>query len=92
MTIFKEAISKKKFFFRNTLKRSSVSLRLIAKNVRTTEGKRHVTASLIKLFRAQNKQHSNHPATKFDCAIINALGEFAGIVGAKQVILHWQDD
>ena len=43
MTVFKETVSKK--FFRYSLKRSGVYLRLMTKNVRTREGKRYVTVT-----------------------------------------------
>ena len=56
------------------------------------EGKRHVTVAPIKLFWAQNNQHSNHPATKFPRATINALEEIAGLFGPKQITFRSQDE
>ena len=66
-------------------------LRLAPKNVLTREGKRHVTVAPVKLIRAQNSQHSNHPAMKFDRTTINTLEEIAGLPGPKQVTFHSQD-
>ena len=82
----------KENFFWYTLKLPSVYLRLMPKEVRTREGNPHVTVAPIKLFRAQNNQHSNHPATKFARATTNVSEDFSGLLGSKQVTFHCQHD
>ena len=62
------------------------------KEVQTRERNPHVTVAPIKLFRAQNNEHSNHPATKFARATTNILEDFSGLLGPKQVTFHCQDD
>ena len=45
-----------------TLQRSSVYLRFLPKNARTTDGKRHVNPSPVKLSRSQSSPHKDiHP-------------------------------
>ena len=72
------------------LKRSNVHLRLIPKNIRTREGKQHVTIALAKIFQTRNSQHSNHPATKLGCTSSSATDEIAGLLRPKQVTFHSQ--
>ena len=51
-----EALNRKGF----ELKCSSVYLHLLPRNHRTTEGKRHVTNSPVKLYKSQNSKHASH--------------------------------
>ena len=54
-------------------KRSSVYLRLLPRNSRTLEGKRHVHTTPVKLYKSQNSKHSSHISTKFARSSIRAL-------------------
>ena len=74
------------------LKRSSVYLRLLPRNQRTIEGKRHVSTAPVMLYKAQNSKHVAHPSTKFVRASIKSLEEVAAILGPAEVTFHSQDD
>ena len=75
-----------------SLKRLSVYLRLLPRNLITKEGKRHVTTAPVKLISAKNSKHQNHPCTNFAKATVNALEELAGLLGPREVTFHSQDD
>ena len=74
------------------LERSTVYLRLIPRNIRSIEGKRHYKTAQVKLIRPSNSAHSEHPATKFARSSINHLEEVAGFLGPEQCTFHSQDD
>ena len=74
------------------LKRSSVYLHLLPRNHRSIEGKRHVTAALVKLYKSQNSKHASHPSTKFARASIRSLEELVTILGPAEVTFHSHDD
>ena len=59
------------------LKRSSVYLHLLHRNVRTVEGKNHVKTAHVKLYKSQNSKHVSHPSIKFASASIRSLEELA---------------
>ena len=75
-----------------SLKRSSVYLRLLPRNLLSKEGKRHVTMAPVKLISAKNSKHQIHPRTNFAKATINDLQELAGLLGPRDVTFHSQDD
>ena len=75
-----------------SLKRSSVYLRLLRRNLLIKEGKRHVTAPSVKFISAKNSKHQIHPRANFAKATINALQELAGLLGPREVTFHSQDD
>ena len=79
-------------FIRYSLKRSIAYLRLMPKNVSKKEGKRNVTVAPVKLFWAQNNQHSNIAAMNFARTRINAPEEIGGLLGTKQVKFDSQGD
>ena len=74
------------------LKRSSVYLHLLPLNHRTIEGKRHVTAAPVKLYKSQNSKHASHPLPKFARASVRSLADLAGILGPAEVTFHSQDE
>ena len=74
------------------LKRSSVHLHLLPRNHRTIEGKRHVKAAPVKLYKAQNSKHASHAGTKFARYTIRSIEEIAAILGPAEVVFHSQDD
>ena len=74
------------------LQRSSVYLRLIPRNQITREGKRHVKTAPVRLVRAQNSEHKEHPSTRFAKATIRYLEELAGLLGPEEVSFLSQDD
>ena len=74
------------------LQHSSVYLRLIPRNVRTIEGKKHVRIAPVNLLRSQNSKHNNHIGTMFAGSTIRRLEEIAGFLGPEEVIFHSQDD
>ena len=71
-----------------SLKRLSVYLRLLPRNLITKEGKRHVTTAPVKLISAKNSKHQNHPCTNFAKVTINALEELAGLLDPSEVTFH----
>ena len=72
--------------------RSAVYTHLIPRNVRSVEGKRHVTTAPVKLLRSQNSQHKSHDAAMFARCTIRHLEEIAGFLGPDQITFHSQDD
>ena len=72
------------------LSRSAVYLRLVSRNVRTIEGKRHVNVATVKLSRPDNSLHKNHVATKFAGTSIRYLGETAGFLVPEECTFHSQ--
>jgi hypothetical protein len=72
------------------LSRSSVYLRLLPRKSSSAEGKRHVKTAPVKLIRAQNSQHRNHPDTKFARSSIQAMEEIASLLGPEEVTFHSQ--
>ena len=70
------------------LKRSFVFLRLLTKNGRTREGKRHVTTAPVKLILAKNSKYQSHSCTKFARATINAMEELARTLGPDDVTFN----
>ena len=72
------------------LSRSALYERLLPKNSRTIQGKRHVKTVPVKLIKAQNNQHQRHLDTEFCTASINALEEVAALLG-KEVTFLSQD-
>ena len=74
------------------LSRSGIYLRLIPRNVRTIEGKRHRNVAPVKLSRRENSHHKYHLSTKFARASIRYLEEIASFLGPEEVTFHSQDD
>ncbi|CAB3979549.1 Hypothetical predicted protein [Paramuricea clavata] len=74
------------------LSRSAVYLRLLPRKSLSIEGKRHVKTAPVRLIRAQNTQHRNHPDTKFARSSIQSLEEIASLLGPEEVTFHSQDD
>ena len=57
------------------LSRRGVYLRLLAHRSLSNEGKRHVKTAPVKLIRAQNSSHNNHPDGKLAKATIQSIEE-----------------
>ena len=74
------------------LSRSAVYLRLVPRNVRTIEVKRHVNVAPVKLSRPENSLHKNHVATKFARTSIRYLEEIAGFLDPEECTFHSEDD
>lgn len=72
------------------LSRSAVYLRLLPRKSLSIEGKRHVKTAPVRLIRAQNTQHRNHPDTKFARSSIQSLEEIASLLGPEEVTFHSQ--
>ena len=62
------------------------------RNSITKEGKGHMRTDPFKLISAKNSKHQNHPSTNFAKTTSNALEEFAGLLGPREVTFHSQDD
>lgn len=75
-----------------SISRSGLYLRLLPRNVNTIEGKRHVNALPVKLSRAQNDLHANHPDATFCTSTIRSLETLASILGTQEVCFLSQDD
>ena len=67
------------------LSRTALYLRLIPRNSRSIEGKRHIAVVPVKLCRAQADYHKDHADQHFCRATVNALEEIALILGPEQV-------
>ena len=74
------------------LSRSGVYLRLIPRNWKTTEGKRHITTANVKLKRAENEEHRQHPDAKFAKATFDSLMTLASTLGPYDVACISLDD
>ena len=72
------------------LSRSAVYLRILPRRSLRAEGKRHVKTASVRLIRAQNSQHCNHPDTKFAKSSIQSMEEIAALLGPKEVTFHSQ--
>ena len=72
------------------LSRSAVYLRILPRRSRSAEGKRQVKTAPVRLIRAQNSQHCNHPDTKFAKSSIQSMEEIAALPGPKEVTFHSQ--
>ena len=72
------------------LSRSAVYLRILPRRSLSAEGKRHVKTAPVRLIRAQNSQHCNHPDTKFAKSSIQSMEEIAALLGPKEVTFHSQ--
>lgn len=68
-----------------TISRTATYFRLLPKNSRTIEGKRHINTVPVKLTRATTDLHKQHPDTKFCTASIRALEAIASLLGPAQV-------
>ena len=73
------------------LSRSALYERLLPKNSRTIQGKRHVITVPVKLIKAQNDQHHRHMDTEFCTASIKALEEVTALLGKEEVTFLSQD-
>ncbi|KAJ8678332.1 hypothetical protein QAD02_014119 [Eretmocerus hayati] len=71
--------------------RSALYLRVLPKNSKTIEGKRHVNTVPVKLCKAQNDEHRTHPDQYFCLAIINSMKQVASVLGPDLVSFISQD-
>lgn len=74
------------------LSRSSVYHRILPKNSRTHEGKRHVVTVPVRLVAPENDLRVKHPDGHFCTATIRALETVASVLGPDQVFFLSQDD
>lgn len=72
--------------------RSATYLRVLPKNSRSQEGKRHVNAVPVKLIRSQTDQHKQHIDTSFATASLRYLECLASLLGPQEVFFLSQDD
>lgn len=72
--------------------RTSVYYRLLPRNSRTTDGKRHVKAVPVKLMKPGKDLHRMHEDGYFCTATINALDELASLLGPAEVAKLSIDD
>lgn len=75
-----------------TISKSATYLRLLPRNHKTTEGKKHVRTVPVRLLRAQNNFHEKHVDQYFCTATIRGIETIASILGPDQVIFISQDD
>lgn len=75
-----------------TLSKTSLYYRLLPRNSSTIEGKRHVKTVPVRLCRAQNDLHNDHPDQQFCKSTIKDLEIIASILGPNQVIFLSADD
>ena len=69
-----------------------LSLRLIPRNVRPIEGKRHANTTLVKLLCSENSKGSNNVGAMFARSMIQHLEKGAGFLHPAEVIFHSQDN
>ncbi|KAL4710004.1 hypothetical protein ACJJTC_015982 [Scirpophaga incertulas] len=74
------------------LSRSATYLRLLPRDSRTNEGKKHVKTAPVKLVRATTDLHKSHVDQHFCTATIRYLENLASILGPSQVFFISQDD
>lgn len=72
--------------------RSALYLRLLPRNSKSHEGKRHVKTVPVKLCRSLANQHRNHQDTDFCRSTIQDLETISSILGPNQVCFISQDD
>ncbi|GBP81502.1 hypothetical protein EVAR_64211_1 [Eumeta japonica] len=73
-------------------RRSATYLRLLPRDSRTNEGKRHVKTATVKLVRATTYLHKSHVDQHFCTATIRYLESLASMFGPNQVFFISQDD
>ncbi len=64
-----------------TLSRSATYLRLLPRNSKTLEGKRHVKTAPAKLVRATTDMHKSHPDQYFCIASVHSVEILASLLG-----------
>ena len=74
------------------ISRSSTYYHLLPQRSNTIEGKRHIDTVPVRLRRAENNLHRQHPDSQFATASIRNLETLASILGPDQVIFLSQDD
>lgn len=74
------------------ISRSATYLRLLPRNSRTEQGKRHVITVPVRLASATNDEHKSHPDGKFCTATIRSLESLASMLGPEQTAFISQDD
>lgn len=74
------------------IKRTATYLRLIPKRANSHQGKCHVNTVPVKLMRASNAKHNDHPDGRFCTATIRSLEELASVLGPNEVGFISQDD
>jgi len=75
-----------------SISRSALYTRLLPKRSHSLEGSKHVRTVPVRLIRAQNDRHANHPDMYFCTANINRLEEIASVLGPNDVCFLSQDD
>ena len=71
---------------------TSAYYRLLPRNYTTIEGRRHINTVSVKLCRAQNDLHKEHPDKFFATSTIRGLETSASILGPEEVFFLSQDD
>lgn len=74
------------------ISQSGLYLRLLPKRSSSLEGRRHVVTVPVKLSKAQNDHHHNHPDGRFCTSTIRNVDSLASILGPKQVAYISHDD
>lgn len=74
------------------ISKSATYLRLLPRNSRTIEGRKHVETVPVRLSKAQTSLHKNHVDQNFCTTTIRSLETVASILGPEQVIFLSQDD
>lgn len=75
------------FFFR-----SATYLRLLPRDARTQEGRRHINSVPVKLTKPEGNLHRSHVDGEFAAASIRSLETLASILGPAEVFFLSQDD
>lgn len=74
------------------ISRSGVYLRLLPRDAKTQEGKRHVKTVPVKLSAPESDKHAKHPDGHFCTATIRNIESLASLLGPQQVFFWSQDD
>ncbi|CAF2942534.1 unnamed protein product [Rotaria sp. Silwood2] len=74
------------------ISRSATYLRLMPRQLNTSEGKRHVSTIPVKLVRAHNTGRCSHADSYFAAATVEYLKDLATLFGLKSVFVMIQDD
>ena len=75
-----------------TVSRSGLYLKLLPRDGKTTEGKRHINTVPVKLIRPQNDLRKKHPDRMFAAETSTSLDQLAAVLGPEACVYSAQDD
>ena len=89
--IYRYASERAHYTHCSDIRRSSVYLRLISRNVCSIEGKRHVNTTPVKVLRSQNSKHNSHEGATLARSTFWHLEAIVEFLGPEEVIFHSQN-